>query len=109
MIKPFWEITTQDIENCLKATTWYSAITKYFRGGGYSSSFLPCGNVPMTMYRLDLVKGLTRSCRLPKVRPLTCPKMSITSLTNAPTPPGPPTGSCRTVPDKALSKNAYGG
>lgn len=58
MIKPFWEITTQDIENCLKATTWYRAMTKYFRGGGYSSSFLPCGNMPMTMCRLDLVKGL---------------------------------------------------
>jgi L-fucose isomerase len=57
-IKPFWEITDADAQKCLKATTWYPAMTEYFRGGGYSSLFLTRGGMPMTMMRINLVKGL---------------------------------------------------
>jgi L-fucose isomerase len=57
-IKPWWQVTTEETEKCLRATTWYPAITEYFRGGGYSSSFLTRGNMPMTMSRLNLVKGM---------------------------------------------------
>jgi L-fucose isomerase len=57
-MKPFWTITDQEVEKCLQATTWYPAITEYFRGGGYSSSFLTVGGVPVTMSRVNLVKGL---------------------------------------------------
>ena len=57
-MKPFWEITEQEAEACLEATTWYPAIRDYFRGGGYSSSFLSKGGMPVTMSRLNLVKGL---------------------------------------------------
>jgi len=58
VLKPFWEISPDEVEKCLKATTWYSAITEYFRGGGFSSSFLTRGGMPVTMYRINLVKGL---------------------------------------------------
>src|SRR5271157_1414920 len=57
-MKPFWEITEAEMNKCLRATTWYPAITEYFRGGGYSSSFISRGGMPMTMTRLNLVKGL---------------------------------------------------
>jgi L-fucose/D-arabinose isomerase len=57
-IKPWWEITPEERQKCLEATTWYPAITEYFRGGGFSSSFLTRGKMPMTMSRLNLVKGL---------------------------------------------------
>ena len=57
-MKPFWKITDQEAEACLKATTWYPAIRDYFRGGGYSSSFLSKGGMPVTMSRLNMVKGL---------------------------------------------------
>jgi L-fucose isomerase len=57
-MKPYWEITPAEVEKCLQATTWYPAITEYFRGGGYSSSFLTRGDMPMTMARINLVKGL---------------------------------------------------
>jgi L-fucose isomerase len=57
-MKPFWEIEPQEVEACLKATQWYPAVTGYFRGGGYSSGFLTKGGMPMTMSRLNLVKGL---------------------------------------------------
>jgi L-fucose isomerase len=56
-MKPFWDITAEDVEGCLGATTWYPSITEYFRGGGYSSQFLTRGGMPMTMCRLNLVAG----------------------------------------------------
>ncbi|MFN2303596.1 MAG: L-fucose isomerase [Anaerolineales bacterium] len=58
VMKPFWEVTEEEVENCLEATTWYPANTGYFRGGGYSSGFLTRGEMPMTMSRLNIVKGL---------------------------------------------------
>ena len=57
-MKPFWEITDEEKEKCLAATTWFPADRGYFRGGGYSSHFLTRGEMPMTMCRLNLVKGV---------------------------------------------------
>ncbi len=57
-MKPYWEITEAEAKKCLDATTWYPAIGEYFRGGGYSSGFLSKGGMPVTMMRLNLVKGL---------------------------------------------------
>ena len=58
VMKPFWEITPQEEEKCLKATKWCPADLGYFRGGGFSSLFLTKGNMPVTMSRINLVKGL---------------------------------------------------
>lgn len=57
-IKPFWEITEEEAQKCLAATSWRPASTGYFRGGGFSSDFLTKGNMPVTAARLNLVKGL---------------------------------------------------
>jgi L-fucose/D-arabinose isomerase len=57
-MKPWWEISEAEAQKCLQATQWYPANTGYFRGGGYSSAFLTRGNMPLTMVRLNLVKGL---------------------------------------------------
>ncbi len=58
IIKPFWEMTEADQQACLQATTWNAADTGYFRGGGFSSRFLTRAEMPVTMVRLNLVKGL---------------------------------------------------
>ena len=58
VIKPFWEMTENDMQACLKATTWNAADKGYFRGGGFSSRFLTRSEMPATMVRLNLVKGL---------------------------------------------------
>ena len=58
IIKPHWEMTDADAEACLKATSWMPADRDYFRGGGYSSHFLTRGGMPMTMLRINIVKGL---------------------------------------------------
>jgi L-fucose isomerase len=58
VIKPFWEVTPEEVKKCLETTTWHAGITEYFRGGGWSTSFLTRGGMPVTMSRLNLVKGL---------------------------------------------------
>jgi len=57
-MKPYWQITPKEAEECLKATKWCQASKEYFRGGGYSSQFLTEGEMPVTMSRVNLVKGL---------------------------------------------------
>jgi len=57
-MKPFWEINQEEANKCLQATTWYPANNGYFRGGGYSSKFVTKGGMPVTMCRLNLVKGI---------------------------------------------------
>lgn len=58
VIKPFWEVTDEEVEKCLKNTLWRPANGEYFRGGGYSSNFLTKGGMPVTMVRVNLIKGL---------------------------------------------------
>ncbi|PST83064.1 L-fucose isomerase [Pedobacter yulinensis] len=57
-MKPFWAISEEEAAACLDATTWYPANRDYFRGGGYSSKFLTKGEMPVTMCRLNLVRGI---------------------------------------------------
>ena len=58
VMKPWYEVTEEDQEAILAATTWNAADNGYFRGGGYSSRFLTKAEMPCTMIRLNLVKGL---------------------------------------------------
>ncbi len=58
VIKPYWEISAEEKEKCLNATTWHAGSLEYFRGGGWSSHFVTRGGMPVTMSRLNLVKGL---------------------------------------------------
>ena len=57
-VKPFWEIGEDEAQASLAATTWYPAVTGYFRGGGYSSQFVSPGGMPVTMSRVNLVHGV---------------------------------------------------
>ena len=58
VIKPFWEMTEADQKACLDATEWCPADNGYFRGGGFSSRYLTRGEMPATMVRINLVKGV---------------------------------------------------
>ncbi len=58
VIKPHWEITPDEAARCMEATTWCPASLGYFRGGGYSSCFVTKGPMPVTVSRLNLIKGL---------------------------------------------------
>ena len=58
VIKPWYDMTEKDIDRVLKAAEWCAADNGYFRGGGFSSRFLTRAEMPATMIRLNLVKGL---------------------------------------------------
>ncbi len=58
VMKPFWEMTEADIKACVDATEWCEADNGYFRGGGFSSRYLTRAEMPATMIRLNIVKGL---------------------------------------------------
>ncbi|MFC2015354.1 L-fucose isomerase [Chloroflexota bacterium] len=57
-IKPFWDVTPAEAQKCLEVTTWHAGVTEYFRGGGWSTDFVSRGGMPVTMSRLNLIKGL---------------------------------------------------
>ncbi len=58
VMKPWYEVTEADQKAIMEATTWNAADNGYFRGGGFSSRFLTDAEMPCTMIRLNLVKGL---------------------------------------------------
>ena len=58
VFKDWWDVTQKDIDSTLKATKWVPAGVEYFRGGGFSSSFLTPKGIPLTMTRISIVKGL---------------------------------------------------
>jgi len=57
-MKPFWEITEEEVKKCLENTLWPQAVREYFRGGGYSSQFKTAAEMPVTMSRVNIIKGI---------------------------------------------------
>ena len=58
VIKPWYDMTEADQKAIMENATWNYADLGYFRGGGYSSRFETRAEMPATMIRLNLVKGL---------------------------------------------------
>lgn len=58
VMKPWWNITTEEAKSCLDNTRWCPANLEYFRGGGFSSQFRTAGQMPVTMCRINLIKDL---------------------------------------------------
>jgi len=58
VLKPFTDITPEEARACLAATKWCPSMVEYFPGGGWSTDFLTRGGMPVTMFRINLVKGL---------------------------------------------------
>ena len=58
VLKPFWDISDEEVEKCLTSTKWHAATVVYFRGGGFSTNYLTRGGMPVTMSRVNIVKGL---------------------------------------------------
>jgi L-fucose isomerase len=58
VMKQYWDITAEDVARCLDATLFRPANVGYFRGGGFSSNFLTRGEMPVTMSRVNIIKGL---------------------------------------------------
>lgn len=57
-MKPFWDITPEEVGRCLDSTVWCPSDVGYFPGGGYSTRFTSKGGMPVTMSRLNIVDGI---------------------------------------------------
>jgi L-fucose/D-arabinose isomerase len=90
-IKPFWEVSAEEVRRCLEATTWHAGITEYFRGGGWSTCFKTRGEMPVTMSRLNLIKGLGPALQIAEGYTVELPDEVHTTLDERTNPTWPTT------------------
>jgi len=57
-MKPYWDITEDEVKATLANSQFRPANVEYFRGGGFSANFVTKGDMPVTMFRINLIKGL---------------------------------------------------
>jgi L-fucose isomerase len=107
VMKPFWEITENDMNACLKHTQWPPASKGYFRGGGYSSLFKTAGEMPVTMLRINLVKGIGPVLQLAEGWTVELPNEIHTILDKRTDPTWPTTWFVPRLADNDAFKDVY--
>lgn len=58
VIKPYYELTEEEAEAMIAHSEFPPANHEYFRGGGFSTRFLTKGEMPVTMVRINFLKGV---------------------------------------------------
>ncbi|MFB9277827.1 L-fucose isomerase [Cohnella cellulosilytica] len=106
-MKPFWEITEAEAQKCLDATSWRPANVEYFRGGGYSSDFLTRGGMPLTMSRLNMVKGIGPVLQIAEGYSVDLPPEVHDALDQRTDPTWPTTWFAPILTGKGAFKNVY--
>ena len=107
VMKPYWEITRDEAEACVEATRWYPANREYFRGGGYSSQFLTRGEMPVTMSRINIIKGLGPVLQLAEGYALNLPSEIHETLNKRTDPTWPTTWFVPILNDETVFKSVY--
>jgi L-fucose isomerase len=106
-MKPFWEISPAEVKMCLDATSWHPASTEYFRGGGYSSHYVTKGGMPVTMSRINLVKGLGPVLQLAEGYTVELPRKAHDALDRRTDPTWPTTWFAPTLTGKGAFTDVY--
>lgn len=107
-LKPFWKITPEEAAACLDATGFCVGDGGYFRGGGFSSDFLSKGGMPVTMSRLNLVKGLGPVLQIAEGYTVDIPKEVHDTIDVRTNPTWPTTWFVpRTIEDNDRFKDVY--
>jgi len=106
-IKPFWEITGKDAAECLEAAQWPPADRGYFRGGGFSSQFDTKGIMPVTISRVNLVKGLGPVLQLAEGFTVELPEKMNKILTDRTNPTWPTTWFAPRLTGKGAFSDVY--
>jgi L-fucose isomerase len=106
-MKPFWEITPQEVKKCLEATRWHPAMLEYFRGGGYSSGFLTRGGMPATMFRINLVKGFGPTMQIAEGYTVDLPEKVDRTLEERTNPTWPTTWFAPRLQDHGPFRDVY--
>ncbi|MEA3463410.1 MAG: L-fucose isomerase [Bacteroidota bacterium] len=90
-MKPWFEITEKEAQACLDNTTWGAADIGYFRGGGFSSTFNTKGGMPITMSRINIIKGIGPVLQIAEGQTIELPKEVHHTLTERTNPTWPTT------------------
>ncbi len=90
-MKPWYEITGEEAQQCLDKTTWGAADIGYFRGGGFSSTFNTKGGMPITMSRINIIKGLGPVLQIAEGHTIELPEDVHHTLTERTSPSWPTT------------------
>lgn len=106
-MKPFWEISDEEVDKMLQATQWRPASVEYFRGGGFSTDYLTRGEMPMTMARLNLVKGLGPVLQIAEGYSVELPEHVHETLDNRTDPTWPTTWFAPNLTDDGAFSNVY--
>ncbi|WP_342475640.1 L-fucose isomerase [Weizmannia sp. FSL K6-0777] len=106
-MKPFWDITEEEVQKCLAATSWRPAATGYFRGGGFSSDFLTKGNMPVTILRINLIKGLGPVLQIAEGYTIELPEKVHDILDNRTDPTWPTTWFVPNLTGEGAFKDVY--
>ena len=106
-MKPFWEISQEEVNRCLKATDWCPGDQGYFRGGGYSSHFVTKGSMPVTMSRINLVKGIGPVLQIAEGFTCELPKDMNNKLEERTSPTWPTTWFAPRLTGKGAFKDVY--
>ena len=106
VMKPFWEISPEEVDRCLDATRWYHAVD-YFRGGGYSSQFVTVGEMPVTMSRINLIKGLGPVLQIAEGYTVDLPEDVHNTLDRRTNPTWPTTWFAPKLTDRGAFKDVY--
>lgn len=107
VIKPYWEITDDEVTECLKATQFRPADVGYFRGGGFSTQFITKEGMPLTMVRLNIVKGLGPVLQLVEGYSVELPKEVHDIIDNRTNPTWPTTWFAPILTGKGSFKDVY--
>ena len=106
-MKPFWDITDEEVQACLDATTWHPSITEYFPGGGMSTRYTTKGGMPATIARLNLVKGIGPVLQLAEGTTVELPEDVHNALDERTNPSWPTTWFCPNITGKGAFRDTY--
>jgi L-fucose isomerase len=107
VMKPYWQVTPGEVESCLDHTTWGPAIQEYFRGGGFSSTYLTVGNMPVTMARINIIKGLGPALQIAEGFTVDLPEKVHTTLDLRTNPSWPTTWFAPRLTGKGPFRDVY--
>ena len=107
VMKPFWQITEEEVKRCLGNTKWSPGNLEYFRGGGYSSTFYTKGVMPVTMVRINIIKGIGPVIQIAEGHTIDLPAKIHQILDERTDPTWPTTWFAPRLTDKGAFKNVY--
>ena len=106
-LKPYWDITEEEAKKCLKNSQFRPASVEYFRGGGFSANFLTRGSMPVTMIRLNLIKGLGPVLQLAEGYTVQLPDDICKTLVDRTDPTWPTTWFAPKITGKGAFRDTY--